>query len=267
MPVRYYPSGGVSTMLVPNSPSVTLGSGVYTAQFSGSGLLSQVSGTAFVKLGPAPISTGKLSLNFYFTDLGPNCGLTQLNAKTKFASAVNQIVSLYASVGVTVDPITYQSANGAANVVRVPRGPGENDPLVLEAILDKATGNQSTMPGMDIVMVRSITTTTGQDVGILGIAGGIPSAPLLGTPHSGAVVSADTFCGLPQDFGSTVAHEAGHTLGLFHNVEQTGRTDALPDTPSDGNARMNLMYWEERGGTKLTAQQGQVVRNDPKVRP
>jgi hypothetical protein len=74
----------------------------------------------------------------------------------------------------------------------------------------------------------------------------------------------DTLCLLgASGFAETTAHEIGHTLGLFHNVESSGRVDPLPDT---SGSRQNLMYWEENGGYAISAQQGQVMRNDPKVR-
>ena len=86
---------------------------------------------------------------------------------------------------------------------------------------------------------------------------------MLGTPHSGAVVSIANDCGQSL-LGPVAAHELGHTLGLFHSVEQQGQHDPLSDTSVDGSS--NLMFWEENSGRHLSPQQGQVLRNDPKVR-
>lgn len=74
---------------------------------------------------------------------------------------------------------------------------------------------------------------------VYGIAGDIPG-PLVSTTRSGVLLSALLAAG-PDGrfsseelrlFGETMAHEAGHYLGLFHPVEANYDSwDALPDTP------------------------------------
>lgn len=81
---------------------------------------------------------------------------------------------------------------------------------------------------------------------VLGIAGDIPG-PLAPTPRSGVLVDALASAGPDGVFeaeevrllGETLAHEAGHYLGLFHPVETTwDRWDALDDTDEcTGEAR------------------------------
>lgn len=82
--------------------------------------------------------------------------------------------------------------------------------------------------------------------GVLGVAGDIPG-PLAPTTRSGVLVDALSSAGPDGAFNDeetrllaeTLAHEAGHYLGLFHPVENTwDRWDALADTEDcEGQAR------------------------------
>jgi hypothetical protein len=268
LPVRYEPGTSTATMLVPNSPVVSLMPGVYNFVVSTSKTRTKTT-RVYIKLGDAPITTGKVSLNFYVTDLsGSSCKpsgqtVTAANGAALLASEINQIKSIFGQAGITITDVNFKSTTAANVVHRESMGMQPSD---LDDLLLAATSNQGTTVGFDVVLVRAILNAQNQDVGILGIAGGIPSSPVLGTPHSGSIVRIDTQCA--GFFAETAAHELGHTLGLFHNVEQSNDTDALPDTPSAGQAaQQNLMYWQENLGMTLTAQQAQVIRNDVKVRP
>lgn len=254
--LRYLADTAASTMLVPNSPRVTVMPGLYL--FSVQSLRPATIDTrVFIKLGDA--ATGKATLNFYLTDLSQSCEPMNVNtAPGILGSEINLIKQIFASAGVTIDQVTFKSTN-ANNAPAVDMNDDRTD---VAEILQQATANQGTTPGFDVVIVRRITDPQGNPSGVLGIAGAIPSSPVLGTPHSGAIVSIGTFCN--NVFGETTAHELGHTLGLFHNVEQTKETDPIPDTGTDSQ---NLMYWLENGGRKITPQQAAVIRSDMKVRP
>src|SRR5262249_40556381 len=153
---------------------------------------------------------------------------------------------------------------GVANSIKVDTSTGGMMLPDLDQLLQAATTNRGTTAGFDVVIVQSILNQNGGASGVLGIAGGIPSNPVLGTPHSGIAVSLETYCyGGQRVFGDTMGHELGHSVGLFHNVEQDGHNDPLTDTAADGNN--NLMYWIEDSGSHVSSQQAQVVRNDPKI--
>jgi hypothetical protein len=121
------------------------------------------------------------------------------------------------------------------------------------------------------------------DGGTLGIAGGIPG-PLghQDLPASAVVIAADSLFlfsgGLDVDyFSTTLAHEIGHQVGLFHSSEASGTSwDPLADTPecSDPNGITvqncpdgdNLMFWSGGPGdvqTTLSQEQANVINNTP----
>ena len=262
--LRYYPTEISSTMTVPNSPAYTLKQGVYSYQ-AGSSKGGPLDVTGYLKVSKDPITTGSLQLNFYVTDLsGGACNRARVTASSgasSLSSAIQDIKDIYAAAGITIDKVTFQSSTANNSVTR----DAASD---LGQVLEAGTSGHSTKIGMDIVLVRGISSGSDPNLVTLGVAGGIPSAPVLGNPHSGVVVAMDAVCDYSAGewqfvLASTIAHEAGHSFGLFHNVEQTGSKDAITDNNSDGAS--NLMYWLEYGGTKLSAQQGEVVRHDPKV--
>ena len=155
------------------------------------------------------------------------------------------------------------------------------------------------------------TSDNSEVPGVLGISSGIPGVP--GIPgnkrgamavfiemhrSSGAAGSSLSAADL-QFMGDTMAHEAGHFLGLFHTNERSGYNpdspvglnarDALVETPyclmsndSNGDGYVdlsecqgssftnsgayNLMFWVGDGvlsQTQLTGEQGWVLRNHP----
>ncbi|MBI5814633.1 MAG: hypothetical protein HZB29_03385 [Nitrospinae bacterium] len=142
---------------------------------------------------------------------------------------------------------------------------------------------------MNLFLVRSMS-----NLGVLGIAGGIPGPPLVqGTEHSGVVVN--TMGGMSRmssaDLimqGATMAHELGHFMGLFHTTESDGTWfDPISDTPecpasvydTDGDGQVsaaecqstdgaNLMFWASATFVQeaLSAAQKSVVSFFPAVK-
>ena len=86
---------------------------------------------------------------------------------------------------------------------------------------------------IDIFLVRSV----GNDFLILGAAGDIPGPAQKGTPRSGILLNTfgDFFAMTNSELAlqaSTLVHEAGHYLGLWHTTERNGlEFDLLRDTP------------------------------------
>jgi hypothetical protein len=268
--VRYIPTEASSTMLVPNSPRVTLMPGVYrfSAATSGNPVPTV---RVYMKLHGGALTSGTVPLNIYYTDLSGACRPTTFNQLQSGAisSALNTLTRIYQQVGISFTGPNYFDVSQAVGTSTI-RVSTSTDPTMqlpdLDMMLQAATTGTSATVGLDVVLLRSITDQNNMQSGVLGVAGGIPTNPVLGTPHSGVVVSMDTLCfGGQSTFGSTIGHELGHSIGLFHNVEQDGSTDPLTDTKSDG--QNNLMYWVEDSGQHLSTEQGNVMRNDPKVQP
>lgn len=108
--------------------------------------------------------------------------------------------------------------------------------------------SDSQTKAINVFLVSKLTSSGSQT--ILGVAGAIGGPPLNGTPASGVIFSSNdelaTFnpecttspCPINTqessfiDMGSTVSHELGHYLGLWHPTESAGsKHDFVPDTP------------------------------------
>lgn len=71
---------------------------------------------------------------------------------------------------------------------------------------------------------------------------------------------------------TTLTHEVGHFLGLYHTTESDGVTsDPIPDTPDPDVSGTNIMTsvgaGEEAGRTMFTRGQAEVIRRHPLCRP
>lgn len=145
--------------------------------------------------------------------------------KAAFDDALVVLEEIYEEIGITI-VVNEVEAWPDANLPR----PGFGAPETWEA-LSGSTGNT----GIDLVVVDTIS---GSDASILGAAGSIPGG-LSASEKSGVILSASANAGPDLAYssseidllGSTMAHEIGHMLGLFHPVDLGyDRWDALDDT-------------------------------------
>lgn len=162
---------------------------------------------------------------------------------------------------------------------------GQSDDLDELFRLSSGAGNDY----LNVFLVRQISGG-----GVLGIAGGIPGPQITqGTAHSGVAVNMfGGLGGLTPDFlrtqGATMAHELGHSLGLFHTTESDGTGfDPITDTPecpaskydADGDGLVsaeecvaadgaNLMFWSAAAFAQetLTSTQRNVISLNPAVK-
>ena len=193
--------------------------------------------------------------------------MTAANAATQLAGAIARLQQIYGQVGVTIGNITYQSTS-AANTVRIQTSIDRRADLQSRR---RAAGGDvervDTPVGFDVVLLRSITNETGGNAGILGVAGGIPGVAGAWARRTRAWwcrieslcagQAATPTCSAPPWATSSATRSGCSTR------EQDGNVDPLTDTAADGQA--NLMYWLESSGQHLSPQQGQVIRDNPKV--
>jgi hypothetical protein len=260
--------------------------------------------TVLGKAGPLP-DTGSLDVAFY---LATASGLTAEAAvrDPRFLRMFGVTQSLYAAAGICLGAVTvYDLPDWArARYASVDMsGNGPCDPLQQLFTLSRQENT------LNFFLVDEVVKGDGGT--LLGVSGGIPGpASVGGTIRSGVAVgisdlSSDAGCSGPIDYrcgpdfvASTVVHEGGHYLGLFHPTEMNGSLfDPLVDTPTCAcstcstnrdecgtpDAQMsigectvsttcgggaNLMFWngvQEVTATELSPQQGAVMRLNPLV--
>jgi hypothetical protein len=268
---------GVFAAIAPNAPTakVTAGTHVLTAYgYKLEGSLFQqklvpsnasVLLSVYAKVLPQAPAAGTLDVNVYLT--GAN-GWTAANAESEpeiqaILASVNEI---YAPVGIELGRVTWQDIDPSFKVIESVQGP-DNDLMELFA---QSEGQDNNALNVFFVEELNVGGPFGGFGVLLGVAGGIPGPALLqGTVKSGVAVAVKPVPEVPAGVDTTMAHEMGHFLGLFHTSEQNfggfvpSIHDPLPDTPE--NDETYLMF-NTGQGSKLSVWQGRVMRSSLWVR-
>ena len=277
-----YGTDQVFVAQVPNTPQMVYGPGTWKASFGTDGPKVTASIRVIGKRADGVPSSGALDMHLYFV------GLNEFDANgaksdSTFQGAINKVKQIYGSVGVQIGNVTYDDITGSQasklSVIDTVDGPSSE----LSQLFSLSKQNQG---GINFFFVREIVGGNDGYI-ILGISGGIPGPPgVHGGPHSGVAVGMTDYYDGADALASTIAHEGGHFLGLFHTSEATGTAhDPLGDTaqcssssdknfdgyvtPEEcgGKGADNLMFWAAAvGAEKLLPDQGFVLLRNPSVK-
>lgn len=180
---------------------------------------------------------------------------------------------------------------GPLEVWAVDSVPFEGGPFVAHSGPDIDALRASYYPTDDRSMVVYLIEDFVDQAGLAGVAAGLPGPNgIPGTPASGVVVAiashrqADGSLAI-NVLGETIAHEAGHQIGLFHTSERDGSNhDLAHDTPmcsldmdANGDGALtadecpdgqNLMFWTGSAAPQieLSPQQSDVLYFTPIAR-
>lgn len=190
------------------------------------------------------------------------------------ASTFDPLRALLESAALTLGEVRMHPVSGArADALAIV----ESERGELPELADLFALGAGLPPSVPIFAVRQVEV-------FVALSGGIPAAlPVPGTETAGIVVGAEVAGGA---LGMVIAHEVGHTLGLFHPTEFDGTVlEPLGDTPicpidadADGDGILsadecvgrgadNPLFWSlDRVGTTLTPDQAAVVRRSPVLR-
>jgi hypothetical protein len=216
--------------------------------------------------GAPTVPSGYVPLNLFFVPNGIYNATTAKIPGGEIQGALTEANNLYSSQGISLDIANaqYYDLTGVASTIGT------------KAQLEQLFQSSASFPihGVNIYFVAGFS---GPDftAGVAGIAGGIPiPMDFRGTQHSGIAVAPQGGTGLLT--GDDIAHEMGHSLGLYHTTEfnpSVNGYDPISDTarctnlgPNGENAaacpdRHNVMFPQLNGSfTGFSAGQATVIK-------
>jgi hypothetical protein len=278
--------------MYPNDPRLPLTKGKYQFLFAAD-RPTNVTVDVLIKKGPTP-RQGSLPVTLWFAKTSyprsnPLSAATAPNDPV-FQAAITKWREIYATgqIALAANQITYKDlpADKASRL-----GVLDTDAELNELL---AVANTSDAEGLNVYFIDQFNMPGAG--GLLGISAGIPGVPSYpGLTHAGVAVALFPLYATNDpleraDFAATIAHEAGHYLGLYHTSERRGTTfDPIEDTPEcrgtqfDQNGdrfvstsecvsadASNLMFWTSNPkvvlAEKLTPAQSWVLLRNPSVK-
>lgn len=258
--IRYQPSAGVSTLLVPNTPAIHLANSIYEVDIGsrfpdGSPGSSPIHVRVLYKVDTA----ATLDLHFHFLSLADHpcaaafddggLGAKRAPSSPRFQSYVSQVRRTLGEAGIILADPTYSDLADRADLDSLDRDRA-GELFVLGGDRD----------GINVFLVRSISP-----IGVQVAVNATPGPPrTTGTSASGVAIGVDTLCyqGWP-DLARLTAHAIARQMGLYYSRDPSGYPDPIPDT--DGSAD-NLLYFGDQGGSSLSRGQAKVLSRYPGLR-
>jgi hypothetical protein len=255
-PLQVYPYGeGAAAVLIPNSPSFHLAPGDYYGSFYSSPD-SSIAVSLVTKTASGPLTGGKIDLNLWFAT--SHLSATSAPGNEYLQEVLAEVRRRWAAAGLAMGEVSYFDVPDGESYRHIT----EDDVGTLCRTSSGAAADRLNWYFVDSIDSAQRYGTT------LGIASGIPGAPIRGSGISGVVISLVDWGNRPKTLAATTVHETGHWLGLFHTSERDGlHFDPLDDTPRcpierdhDGNGLVeawecffqdanNVMFWlSDTGG-------------------
>lgn len=274
--VRVAPSSGAVAAITPNNPKAFIAEGdnsfrvkgfITPENAFGGGVPTPANTTVKIyvlaKVLPALPDAGVINFNLHFTGAqGWTADTAEDNADLQAALA--RVAEIYAQVGIAIGTVRYYDVDPKYQVIESIDG---KDSDLMEMW---STTADEPADALNVFFVDELTGPFGNFGLLLGIAGGIPGpGKIQGTSRSGVAIAIKPNPQVPVGYDTTMAHECGHYLGLYHTIEQNFGGymptvyDPLPDTPETDD--QSWLMHNMGAGDKLSPWQGIVMRSNPWV--
>jgi hypothetical protein len=236
--------GGGFAAIAPDSPDAILNPGEHSLLIEGAGPSEEVQLSVWVKRAAQLPQTGVLNLRLLFTGAYDWNSLA-VQESSYFEAVMTRVGDVLGGAGISIGEISFVDIDPMFRTIGNTYGPANE----LAALLKQSEGgapDELSVFFVDELFSGSSDEPRSPDP-IIGLSAS-PGPPLTqGTVNSGIVVTTWSTLSIPEEerwpnaLAHTIAHEAGHHLGLAHTTEFDGTThDRLPDTPDDD--RGNLMH-------------------------
>ena len=190
---------------------------------------------------------------------------------------VDRLVPIFAQVGTEI--IDYQTQRISLLTTDVDVS-GSNWREAMDAVEDALDQGRREGSARDSSLRIVVARSVGGREGLAGYSMGLPGPVAGDRPNSAVIIStgayADSGGFLDLDgLSTTLAHELGHYLGLYHTSEPNGELhDPIPDTPECSSGVCDATFLDNimtpgQGARRylLTEGQGQVLRRHPLCLP